>query len=375
VLLSIQAGLVPDLVPQKQQGAAGGASAANVLCGALLALLTVRISSKLDYHLHYLFTAGLGFFFSCIVCLAANEQSSISAMTQTHNKPGLCRQVKECYTLDLRRHREFSILLLSKALYCASVMVKGFLLFFIQDTFLLNDASVEQTLVANSAIAGETAAAISAIFATLMLGVQARDQAPNLKSKPYEVEEAGKCPSSCVRNSPECDPVLPSGIVPARRAGLCGAFWMGLFWFGPLLVGLCVQREREDKAVAAKEWSPYMIVGTAVWGIGQGVYLAGDQALNYMLLPDPAQAARLLGLTSVCACVGAVFGGAAFGMLLYSFGTHDPTASSWRPGYSFGGYAAMFLLAVCLSWCCGFALRSIQPKPSYPSASTMQPPC
>merc|ERR1719245_449066 len=95
-----------------------------------------------------------------------------------------------------------------------------------------------------------------------------------------------------------------------------------------------------------------MVAGTAIWGVGQGVYLAGDQCLGYGLLPDQNEASRFLGLTSVVSATGGIVGSGLFGGLLYLFGQigkNSAGQSPDRPGYAYAGYAAMFSFAMCLS--------------------------
>merc|ERR1712008_591035 len=98
---------------------------------------------------------------------------------------------------------------------------------------------------------------------------------------------------------------------------ILGSLWMGIFWYGPLLVGLRVNQSYEGNRPAAEPvWFPVMVAGTAIWGSGQGFYLAGDQALSFTLLPDKNEASRYLGFSSLCAFGGATIGGAVCGTLL-----------------------------------------------------------
>jgi MFS family permease len=378
VLLSVSAGLVPDLVPAHQRGAAGGATAANTLGGALSALMMVHLVPSLQLNMHYLFTIALGAMCAVLVCAAADERSSLqcakplatpSGQEAVGGLLGFLHSFRSMYELDWRKYPDFSKLLLSKACYCASVMVKGFLMFFIQDTFRLSNVVEEQALVAETAIAAESTAALSALAAMMLLDstvAQMRVEDPKTKKrmemKGSDCEEVGEA-------------TVNPGFLRARQAAAVGSGWMGLLWWGPLLVGLGVLRAEnalqigDPSAVAiARTWMPYMVAGTGVWGLGQGVYLAGDAALGYALLPDPEQASRYLGLSSVCASFGAMFGGAMTGFLLYSLGgggAAKAVSSSphghGAPGYEFPGYAAMFILASVLSGGCCSIISAIHP--------------
>jgi hypothetical protein len=371
VILTVQAGLVPDRVPVEQQNSAGGATAAFTLTGALGALLLVHLTGGLGLQTHYSIAISLAVLCTLAVCWAADERSSL---TSTPGKPGEIRglmgQLRDAYQLDVRRHPEFAKLLLSKTMYNSSVMVKGFLLFFLQDTFTLKDTSQAQALVGQVAIAAETTAALSALLAMMMLDCA--------KPSPHQEATSPQCATStfgalCLPtegppNEAECPtPSCATGRLLARRSAVYGAGWMGMLWFGPLLVGLGVLHSRaageNESSLLTSMWMPYMVLGTAIWGIGQGVYLAGDQALGYALLPDAEEASRFLGLSSVCACVGAIFGGSLTGGLLWSFGggaSNEHTGHASGPGYQYPGYAAMFVLAAGLSWAASMALFSIR---------------
>merc|ERR1719468_645741 len=132
----------------------------------------------------------------------------------------------------------------------------------------------------------------------------------------------------------------------------------------PPVVGFGVKNESlrtEDHEVVASHWVPMMIVGTALWGVGQGVYLAGDQALGYALLPNADEASRFLGFTAVTSALGAGFGSLIAGGLLQLFGRSNPIGVSDGPGYSYEGYVAMFLFAVSLGVAMCAVLHSISP--------------
>jgi len=215
-------------------------------------------------------------------------------------------------------------------------MVKGFLLFFVQDTFQFHDLAREQAVVGDASIAAETTAATAAVVCIAVLRmVPAQDRTLGADA-------------------------VDLGTARAQRTCMAGAAWMALLWLVPPMIGLGVLQERRaaignpDVDAIAQHWVRWMIVGTATWGIGQGTYLAGDQALGYALLPDRNEASRYLGLTSVYSSLGAVLGGTAAGGLLQLFGAVGrapplEVPGSSGPGYAYAGYAAMFLFAVCLS--------------------------
>jgi hypothetical protein len=386
MILTVQAGLVPDRVPVDQQGFAGGATAAFTLTGALGALLLVHLLGGLGLQSHYSITIGLAVLCTVAVCAAANERSSLTSFPpragDARGAGGFWKQLYASYQVDLRRYPEFAKLLFSKTMYCSSVIVKGFLLFFLQDTFRLGDHEQAQALVGQVAIAAETTAALSAGLAMLVLDCAKPKSTSDAAAKCTESTFGALClPTAATEEGVELPAVLrrsecvpeegcpvtscATGRLLARRAAVAGAGWMGLLWFGPLLVGLGVLHNRRggmEDAALTDLWMPYMVLGTALWGCGQGVYLAGDQALSYALLPDPEEASRFLGLASVCACLGAIAGGSLTGSLLWCFGARSgvDVDKDHGPGYEYPGYAAMFMLAASLSWAASVALSLIR---------------
>lgn len=334
VIVSTQAGLVPDLVPDEQQDLAGGFSAANILVGAVAAFAYVHWTKMWDYHLIYGTMSVLLLFFCVPVCVTAQEKSSLqmvlsdssdgsegSGSSDEEGRSSWLRALKKHYTYDWFRYRDFSTLLVTKTLYCASVVVKTFLLFFVQDLFKSLPNSRYEDMVSEMAATAEVSAAFSALGLMLWLA-----RTPS--------------PSKLV--------AAPAPTVGARRSLVClrgGASWMALMWLGPVVLGglANAQSPTTDSKTLASIWLPRMLIGLGIWGVGQGVYLAGDQALAFVLLPDKSQASRYLGFSSLCTCIGSIIGGAVAAALLAIFGAG---ASS---GYSFPGYAAIFIFASILS--------------------------
>lgn len=318
IILSTQAGLVPDLVPASQQNLAGGCSAANILVGCVAASAYVHMAKEWDYHFTYIAISSLLALVCLVVCGAAQEASSLALPQPSPDEQhsDWLHALADHYTFDRSQYPDFFLLLVTKTLYCASVVVKGFLLFFVQDLFRsLPDARYED-MVGQMAVTAEVSAALTASALILWFS-----RAPV---------------QSTAKESTSSQNILC----------LCsGAAWMAIMWFGPVIQGGLAhsQSASMDSQELASIWLPRMLVALGIWGVGQGVYLAGDQALAFELLPDRSQASRFLGFSSVCACIGTVVGGTMAAGLLAFFGAGDPD------GYGFPGYAAIFTLASVLS--------------------------
>lgn len=344
ILMSTQLGLVSDLVAPSQRGFAGGTSTVNLLVGALLGLMSVGALSASDYHANYGVMVGLVVLTGLIVCCVADEESSLHRPFDCHRPDrGLgylgfsIHEFSHSY-LDTGRHSGFFMLMITKTLYSAGVVVKGFLLFFAQDTFRLQDQGAEGSLTAQLSVSAEAAAACAAVVVTVFLG---SGSSHLLKS------------SSTSHTTEDHLTSLYS-----VWALVVGALWMSLLWLGPVFVGLRVQEGFPHAGLpAVAAWFPTMLSGTAIWGIGMGVYLVGDQALSLALLPDREHSGRCLGLISVCNCVGGVIGGSVVGVLLSGFGAGAERGAK----YNFFGYAAIFALASFFSLSIavlGFKIRS-----------------
>lgn len=252
------------------------------------------------------------------------------------------------YYLDIRRHTSFFIFLLTKTLYCATLVGKGFLLYFFQDTFRLGNHAGNMALLSNVAIAGEVSAALSAAGTMLLL----------------DGAGSGRTPADAVQ----------AGARMCRWAVGCivlGALWMGFFWLGVIALGNRVQATFPDAGAAAVAfWAPFVWVGAGIWGLGQGVYLAGDQSVSYVLIPDPEEASRYLGFASLCSFTGAIFGGGIASVLLVAFGGGAPS------GYTLPGYVAVYLFCSVLSviltaLACLIKIPQGGPQPAKPKYGTL----
>merc|ERR1712060_457856 len=87
-----------------------------------------------------------------------------------------------------------------------------------------------------------------------------------------------------------------------------------------------------------------MIVQVMCYGIGHGLYLAGDLALSLKTLPDPNQASRFLGLWGLSAFIGGRLGSLTYSAEMELFGQDVPRAAGYtvRKGtYNLAGYSAI----------------------------------
>jgi len=330
VLLSTQAGLVPDLVPKSQQEVAGGCAAGNVLIGAAAASVYAHVAKTLDYHAVYGIYAVLPATFTILVCVSCREKNTdINTSESEGTEISWQEQVMQNYTFDWRKYPDFSLLLVTKTMYASQVVVKAFLLFFLQDTFRSLPKSSYEDMVGEIIVTAEIPAAMAAL--TVMLWAS------------------------------EKHPAVDNLAFDARSSLLniqLGLYWMACLWLAGLWVGYLanLQSENTQAAVLEGTWMPRLLGVFAIWGLGQGVYIAGDQSLSFAILPDPSEASRYLGFTSLTVCLGSVLGSVASASLLAFFGSGAKEGRS----YAFTGYVALFLFAAALSACTAAIARNIQ---------------
>jgi len=302
VMLSVQLGLVADLIPKTQQEIAGAAGATNMLIGAVAGCVYMHMASELDYHKAYaMMTVMLPVCF--LVCLVSDEKPSV-------NMDFHSLHISELYTFDIRAYPDFFMLLVTKTIYCSSVVVKAFLLLFLQDKFRFSHSWTE-AMASKIAITGELSAALAALCLFMR------------------------------------DCALTEFTASTRRCLhylRIGATLMALLWWCPVILALDTNKGNLHDGEFASQTVRRMQISVAVWGIAHGLYMVGDQAVTLMLLPDRTQTGRYLGFGSICACLGTLLGAGIFSGLLEFFG------SGTDSGYTSKGYVALFAGASILSF-------------------------
>jgi MFS family permease len=320
IMYATAQGLVPDLILEQSHGLAGSASAAHVLMGSLLAFLCMMVLPNLEYHSYYAISAVLTGATCVVVCHAAREASTENRIDEANDSAKGMWSFLERYKLDVFRYWDFFLLLVTKTIYCALVVSKGFLMYFLRDVFNYSGGTQQKDLMAllgKVSMAAEVSAVIAALtvmfcFGTSKSGSAAAEATPLLKGalrKPW-----------------------------SQWAILLGSVWMAIWWNGPTYLAL-LRMTNPVSAIDPMGWRSLLLAGNLIWGLGQGVYLAGDQALALALLPSKKDASRYLSFNCLCAFVGTSIGGLIVGTLLAVLG------SGVEKGYGFPGYVAVFTFA------------------------------
>lgn len=318
IAVTCQQGLISDLVPDTQRGFAGAAVAVNFLIGAIGAFVCMEVLRDWEYHIMYAILVLLLLFSCSLVCYVGSEMSSVC------NDSFAFSGLLTSFSFDLRKDRNFAVLLATKVLYFATSAVKSFLLFYLRDTFAITDARKTKSLISQLSLAAELTAALAALIALF-----------------------------CLRGEGQGSDAARTSLVLKRSVWFIriGGAWMGIVWLGPALVAHSVQNSvalHPGVAHDVGQWRTTMLHGTRMWGVGQGLYLAADQALQFMLLPDREEASRHLGFGSICACVGTAAGGLIASLLLSMFG------GGAASGYASAGYIAVFTFTslTCFAMAC-----------------------
>jgi len=177
---------------------------------------------------------------------------------------------------------------------------------------------------------------------------------------------------------------------------ITGGIIMACMWWGPIFIGYQAEvafDEHESEAKGREQalsWKPLLLTLTGIWGLGQGIYLTGDQALNYDLLPDINMASRYLGLNQVCIFFGFLGGGFTSSALLAILGDQVPEAPEApkkmpnmgdkpevpeempQKGYAYPGYVAIFAYAAFIGVCLVVVAWTINPVASKRRQSWLQ---
>jgi len=135
----------------------------------VLAFLSVMALANQDHHLHYALIIVCIVACCSLVCITAQEESSVDLQLKKNDPASSwSSRALSRYMVDVSKHPHFSLLLITKALNCAAIVVKGFLLYFMQDTFQLARGGAQE-LTARVSITAECTAALAALAAMMVL--------------------------------------------------------------------------------------------------------------------------------------------------------------------------------------------------------------
>merc|ERR1719235_2466427 len=101
---------------------------------------------------------------STACAVIVTEEAPLLAAKPGNPELGWLRWVASFYTLDFDREPEFSLVMLCKVIMYGAGICKGYLVYYLRDTWGITDVGELHTKVASIAISAELCAAVTAGF-------------------------------------------------------------------------------------------------------------------------------------------------------------------------------------------------------------------
>eukprot|EP00659_Diplonema_papillatum_P018090 gene18090-27860_t len=263
VIYSAQCGLVPDMVHESKLGTASGLVAVQQLLGSFTGFLCVLRSSDLDIHLSYPLYQMLLVLVVSVVLLAATEQP----IDGPCRLPSL-REVARSYTIDTSANYDFFWVFVSRTFFYAAVSCQAFMLFYIKDVVGTKDDALAREQMSTIALIGQ----FTACLVAFPVGGFSDTQSISRKSMIYFACAVMACVYVMFISAP-------------------------VFFNRPKVL----------LAVYAT---------AAVYGVGNGCYLAVDYALALDVLPSKSTSGQDLGVWGIAAFLGSSIGPVMWGAVL-----------------------------------------------------------
>jgi len=331
LITNAQHGLLPDFVPIDSQGEASGIIAIFELTGSSLGFIYVLKYYDTPIEDTYLFFTLLIILSMTVTCFAANEVPGTISMTRRkkrddheetspliksgggggqerrHSGSGggggsdrsfvfgvpvlTLSEISHCYYLDWGpKSHDFNLVFLSRFFYNLAISVQTFFLFFLRDVAEIKDVGHQKQLMAFAALTGQTVAAIVAL-------------------------PMGKLSDKIGRK-----------LLIYFSSATMASTYLGFVFCN----------------FAAKDPGPmFLIVAwSALYGVGNGCFLAVDTALALDVIPDKEEAAKAMGIWTTSGFL-AVMLGPTFWFFAMSLGGKSKDGL----GYNETGYDIMFTSA------------------------------
>jgi MFS family permease len=304
LLYAANQGLVLDTLRSDELPMASSCQAFHVALGACFAFLC---SALLPWNPHFLYGVTMVVtLMSTTLAVIATEEAPLQSRPPEPHPMFSLRWIAGFYKLDFEKHPEFSLVMLCKVVMYGAGIAKGYLVYYLRDTWGVTDVGELHSKVASIAISAELCAAVTAGFFVVL----------------------AKHESSHASVSPEA-------------AAVTGALVVAVSWACLLPISFTTSGFHLTELFGV------------LYGLGHGCVMYGDNALTYKHVPSKEHGAQAFGLQSVAAFVGfGVFSVLAsatldvFGRRLpYRF--PGPRAAPTPPdGYRLEGYIVLFVLVV-----------------------------
>eukprot|EP00397_Hematodinium_sp_SG-2012_P011988 GEMP01012143.1.p1 GENE.GEMP01012143.1~~GEMP01012143.1.p1 ORF type:complete len:479 (+),score=69.10 GEMP01012143.1:237-1673(+) len=265
IAFSASGGLVPDLVPEEQQGKSSGMVGLHLLSGAVSGFLFLIGTYNIDYRYNYAFYMVLLTLACFLMCWKANELSTASLPPVKYTIEDFLR----CFVLDTSQGYDFAWVFAGRTLYYIGVSCQTFFLFYVRDMIHLDDESSQKIIVGAMGLLGQFCGALVTY-------------------------PAGK---------------LSDGPCGRKNLVYFACLIMCLVYISFIFVPLLKP--------------PYDLVMLfflmMVYGFGNGAFLSVDYALALDCIPDRSKTAQALGMWGVSAFLGLAIGPIFWGAALETF--------------------------------------------------------
>jgi hypothetical protein len=287
-----------------------------VAMGAVVAFgVAIVMPPELHYHYQYAVTAVMTVVTTLMAVMVHEPPSTGHDVAE--DETSFYGLVKRFYIVDFERHKNFSYVLMSKALMIGGGVAKGYLIFWLRDTWDVTDTKKLHRKVGCIVVAAELMA--SATAGILLVAGQAF--------------------------SPQ-------------RIAIWGTMWIAMTWIIITPLGFM------------DDGYYYTEIFAATYGIGHGLVLVGDQALSLENVPEKSHGSRFIGMQCVATFLGMSFFSVMCSMLLHLFGrvlnvTLPGSRSHVLPqdGYRLEGYLALFAFVILGNMVWGYVYSQIGTTP------------
>jgi MFS family permease len=290
--------LIADIVHLPQMGMQSGILGVETMLGAFLGFLALGMLGK-PSHCYFLYCVATVVCTACTLWFGSPHEVPLR---EEQVQPVVWEELRASFWIDKSKHPNFYWVFVLRFCYYMGVSVQIYILFFLRDVIRVTDPAFETS-----------ALSMYAQFAAVLVSYPAGKLSDRVGRKPLVV-------FACVVMS--C--VYALFLVSSSRA--------------------------EVRALGF------------VYGIGNGMFLAVDQALVNDTLPNAEDRGRMLGVWGVAAFLGSTLGGFTSGMVLDVVGSgyiqqHDRNVHDLlKPlhHYGFDGYVAIMSIG-----CFWFLLASL----------------
>ncbi|CAD7928373.1 unnamed protein product [Amoebophrya sp. A120] len=154
-------GLVPDLIPTKDQGMASGIVGGLQLFGSLTGFIFLIVTYSYDYHINYLLYAIYLVMSLLLIAVVAQEEDTSNLI----RPPFSWRQVLSSYTIDCSESYDFLWVFVGRTFYYVGISCQSFVLFFVRDVINVEEVSAQKYHVGAMALLAQLVGGVVAVHA------------------------------------------------------------------------------------------------------------------------------------------------------------------------------------------------------------------